>query len=68
MVNKSDEMIYVTGQEGLDEYENLNATCGVSFPVNVLTSSEMLTTAKSDNDDFVVEAISTDGGVYTQEL
>ena len=32
MVNKSDGMIHVTGQEGLDEYEYLNTICGVKLP------------------------------------
>ena len=68
LVAKEDEMVHITGPDGLREYRNLSTVCGVSFPVNVKSSSETLTSARFANEEFVVDAISTDGGVHPRNV
>lgn len=50
------------GKDGLDCWENAGTDMGVSFNVNSPTSLFLCATAKDDRDDFIVDALSTDGG------
>ena len=68
LVAKPDEIVHVTGSIGFIEYKKLNTLCGVSFPVNVRTSSETLTAAKFHDGEFIIDAISTDGGVHPRNV
>jgi predicted amidohydrolase len=58
----------ISGEEGLRIWEEANTQCGVSFPVNTRTTAMMCATAKVKRQDgtrdFVIDAISTDGGSW----
>ncbi len=56
------QIVYVKGREALRLFEGGNTNVGMSFPVNLPTSAFRLTTAKNDADEFIVDAVSTDGG------
>jgi predicted amidohydrolase len=63
-----DEMAYVKGSEALKLYESSKTRIGMSFPVNLPASAFSLTTAKNSDGEFVVDAVSTDGGLHPRNV
>lgn len=59
----------VTGKEGHEIWKAAGTQTGVSFPVNDTTSMHILATARmADRSEFVVDAISTDGGAIPRNV
>ena len=59
----------VTGKEGHEIWKAARTKTGVSFRVNDTTSMHILASAKmADRDEFVVDAISTDGGAIPRNV
>jgi hypothetical protein len=52
----------ISGPEGVQYWKNAKTEIGVSFPVNVPTSTFLCATRKDKKEQFIVDAISTDGG------
>lgn len=65
---KGDHVVYLKGSEALALYERENTQVGVSFPVNLPASAFRLTTAKDAAGDFIVDAVSTDGGCHPRNV
>ncbi len=57
-----------TGEEGHKIWRDADTMVGVSFPVNDTVSMHLLATAKMPNGEFVVDAISTDGGAIPRNV
>ena len=68
VAQKGNEVIYVKGKEALNLYEAANTNVGMSFPVNLPASAFRLVTAKSDDNEFSVDAVSTDGGSHPRNV
>ena len=64
MVNVSmgGECVLVWGAEGVQHWKNAKTRVFVSFPVNVPASTFLCATRKDMKGEFIVNAISTDGG------
>lgn len=58
----------VTGQEGYEIWKAANTEVGVSFAVNDTVAMHILASARRDNGEFVVDAISTDGGAIPRNV
>ncbi len=58
----------MTGQEGIDYWEANNTDVSGSFNVNPGIPRAWLAEAKREDGSFVVDAISTDGGVFTRNV
>jgi cytosine/adenosine deaminase-related metal-dependent hydrolase len=56
------ECVLVYGQEGVKYWKDAKTDIGISFPVNVPASTFLCATRKDDVGQFIVQAISTDGG------
>ncbi len=54
--------VLVTGSEGVAVWKDRGTDVSMSFPVNKPEASFLCATRKDDRDQFVVDAISTDGG------
>ena len=71
-IERDDRMIQLTGQEGLAVWREHDTRVGVSFPVNLRSTAMVCATAKvrrpDGTADFVVDAISTDGGTWRNYL
>ena len=65
---KSGAISYVDGKEALEIYNKSKTMVGMSFPVNLPASAYHLTTAKDESGDFVVDAVSTDGGSHPRNV
>ncbi len=61
-VEKDGRIVLVTGEEAVRVWEEKSTDAGLSFPVNPATSAFSLTTAKYDDGEFRIDAVSTDGG------
>ncbi len=59
---------YANRQEALKLFDESDSNVGMSFPVNVPSSAFTLTTAKGDDDEFTVDAVSTDGGSHPRNV
>jgi hypothetical protein len=55
-------MVLVTGVEGVELWEASDTDIPMSFPVNSPQATFLCATLKDENDEFIVDAISTDGG------
>ena len=62
------DVVYLKGKEALALYERENTHVGMSFPVNLPSSAFKLTTAKNDAGEFIVDAVSTDGGCHPRNV
>ena len=62
------EIYYARREEALKLFDEANSNVGMSFPVNVPSSAFTLTTAKSANGEFTVDAVSTDGGSHPRNV
>ena len=56
------ECVLVCGAEGVEHWKNAKTKVFVSFPVNVPASTFLCATRKDKKGEFIVNAISTDGG------
>ncbi len=65
---KGDAIGYARGDEALAIFEELRTDCSLSFPVNLPQSAMLLTSAKDDEGDFVVDAIASDGGSHPRNI
>ena len=61
-------VVYLKGNEALALYEREKTHVGMSFPVNLPSTAFKLTTAKSDDGEFIVDAVSTDGGCHPRNV
>ncbi|MDA0232108.1 MAG: amidohydrolase family protein [Chloroflexi bacterium] len=62
LVERGGRVIIVTGEEAVRAWEDQSTDASLSFPVNPATSAFTLATAKYDDGEFRVDAVSTDGG------
>ena len=62
LVERGGRVVIVTGEEAVAVWQDQSTDASLSFPVNPATSAFALTTAKYDDGEFKVDAISTDGG------
>ena len=68
-VLRGGKMELVTGKEGYEVWKAENTKTGVSFRINDTTSMHILAAAKMKGaDEFVVDAISTDGGAIPRNV
>jgi len=67
-VEAGGEVILVTGEEGLKYWLEAETDIGLSFPVNDPEAQIILATAKDAYGDFIVDAISTDGGAIPRNV
>lgn len=56
------ETVMLTGQEGVDLWRKMNTNVSMSFPVNVPEATFLCAVKKDEKGEFIVDAISTDGG------
>lgn len=56
------ECVLVSGREGVQHWKEAKTDIGISFPVNVPASTFLCATRKDEKGQFIVDAISTDGG------
>ena len=61
-------VVYLKGKEALALYESANTQVGMSFPVNLPSTAFKLTTAKNARGEFIVNAVSTDGGCHPRNV
>ena len=61
-------VVYLKGQEALAVYQREKTHVGMSFPVNLPSSAFKLTTAKNEVGEFIVDAVSTDGGCHPRNV
>ena len=61
-------VVYLKGQEALALYEREKTHVGMSFPVNLPSTAFKLTTAKNAAGEFIVNAVSTDGGCHPRNV
>ena len=61
-------VVYLKGQEALALYEREKTHVGMSFPVNLPSTAFKLTTAKNEAGEFIVDAVSTDGGCHPRNV
>ena len=62
LIERNGRIIMVTGKEAVEIWQAASTNASLSYPVNPATSAFSLATAKYDDGDFRVDAISTDGG------
>ena len=62
------DIYYAKRQEALKLFDESDSNVGMSFPVNVPSSAFTLTTAKGDDGEFTVDAVSTDGGSHPRNV
>ncbi|MBI4305795.1 MAG: amidohydrolase family protein [Chloroflexi bacterium] len=68
ITEKGGKVTFVKGPEALALFEELNTDVSLSFPVNLPSTAFLLTTAKDRDGDFVVDAVSTDGGSFPRNI
>lgn len=68
MSQKGREIVYIKGRDALDLFDKADSDVAMSFPVNLPTSSFRLTTAKNDLNEFIVDAVASDGGTYPRNI
>jgi len=64
----SGENINVTGEEALEEWKYRDTVVSVNFPVNPAEGRLLCAVARDDTGDFIVDAISTDGGGHPRNV
>ncbi len=65
---KGNQVMYMKGKEALNLYEQSNTNVGMSFPVNLPSSAFRLSTGKNESGEFIVDAVSTDGGSHPRNV
>ncbi len=61
-------MVLVTGTEGVKLWEEKDTDMSMSFPVNSPQATFTAATAKNEEGEFIVDAISTDGGANPRNV
>ncbi|MCH8207319.1 MAG: amidohydrolase family protein, partial [Chloroflexi bacterium] len=65
---KGGQAVYIKGPEALEIFDRAETDVPMSFPVNLPDSAFRLTTAKNGSGEFIVDAVSTDGGCYPRNV
>jgi hypothetical protein len=69
VIREKDEAIgYAKGDEALAIFDEVRTNCSLSFLVNLPQSAMLLTSAKDDDGDFVVDAVASDGGSHPRNI
>ena len=68
IAQRGGHVVYLKGKEALALYESANTQVGMSFPVNLPSTAYKLTTAKNAQGEFIVNAVSTDGGCHPRNV
>ncbi|HAC17007.1 MAG TPA: hypothetical protein DCF78_00310 [Dehalococcoidia bacterium] len=68
VAQKGGQVYYARGAEALKMFDEAKSNVGMSFPVNLPASAFRLTTAKNESENFIVDAISTDGGSHPRNV
>ena len=55
-------IVLVTGDEAISIWESAQTNASLSFPVNPASTAYSLTTARHEDGDWAIDAVSTDGG------
>jgi hypothetical protein len=68
MVERDERVVLVTGEEAVKIWEANSTNASLSFPVNPPLSAMLLTTERYPDGEFVVDAVSTDGGALPRNV
>ena len=68
IIERGGRMILVSGPEAVEIWESNSTNQALSFPVNSPIANYKLVTAKYPLGDFVIDAISTDGGALPRNV
>lgn len=68
VAQRGGQVMYVKGQDALKLFEDADTNVGMSYPVNLPTSAFRLATARDDSGEFIVDAVSTDGGSHPRNV
>ena len=68
VAQKDGRVYYARGQEAVELFDKARSNVGMSFPVNLPSSAFRLTTAKNESEEFIVDAVSTDGGSHPRNV
>jgi hypothetical protein len=61
-------VVLITGERGVELFDKGNTDVPMSFPVNNSESAFHLTAAKNADDEFIVDAIGSDAGIYPRNV
>lgn len=61
-------LVLVTGERGVELFDEGGGDLPLSFPVNNATSAFQLTAARNSNDEFIIDAIGSDAGVLPRNV
>mgnify|MGYP000548423151 CR=1 FL=1 len=68
ITQKGGRIVLVKGEEALKLWESQKTNASLSFPVNLALSAFLLTVAKDEEGRFIVDAVSTDGGMFPRNI
>lgn len=68
VAQKGTVIYYAKGDVALNLFDEAKSQVGVSFPVNLPASAYRLTTSKNKQGNFIVDAVSTDGGSHPRNV
>ena len=68
VVVRGDRLELVTGKDGLAAFEARDSDVPMSFPVNLPSTAFALTEARDDDNEFIVDAVASDGGVLPRNV
>ena len=68
VAQKGGQIYYAQRQEALNLFERARSNVGMSFPVNLASSAFTLSSAKNSDGEFIINAVSTDGGSHPRNV
>ena len=68
VAQKGGQIYYARRREALNLFERERSNVGMSFPVNLPSSAFTLSSAKNEAGEFIVDAVSTDGGSHPRNV
>ncbi len=68
LAQKGGQIYYARRQEALNLFERARSNVGMSFPVNLPSSAFTLSSARNADGEFIVNAVSTDGGSHPRNV
>ena len=68
LTQKGGQVVYVKYQEAVALFDEADTNVSMSFPVNLAASAFRLTTAKNGSGEFIVDAVSSDGGAHPRNI
>ena len=68
VAQKGGQIYYARRQEALNLFERERSNVGMSFPVNLPSSAFALSSARNADGEFIVNAVSTDGGSHPRNV